>query len=143
MGDVCDPDDDNDGNPDGSDPCPFDPLDLCLAPSEPSATDLGSVPPLIVDDITAATLTVQEVAGATQYVVYDNAIGNWYSNPTGCSAPWSTLGGGLVQIDYAVGDNTWVAVAARNGGNESSAGRDSTGVERKSSGTWSFTGACP
>ena len=39
LGDVCDPDDDNDGTPDGEDPCPLDPLDGCGCTGSGGDTD--------------------------------------------------------------------------------------------------------
>jgi hypothetical protein len=116
----------------------------CLpSPKEPSDTDIcGVCPPLTVTNVTATTVNVEEIAAATDYVVYDNAIGMWYNDPTGCSAPWVSLAG-TVNVSYPVGDNTWIVLAARNGTGESSAGRDSTATERKSIGTWTYAGACP
>jgi hypothetical protein len=116
---------------------------VCAAPpAEPSATDIGPVPPLLVADPPGTLITAQEVPAAAQYVVYGGPIGLWYNDPAGCAAPWISLGG-LVQLAFPIPDNAWITLAARNASGESSAGRNSLGGERKNAGTWTFTGPCP
>ena len=72
--------------------------------------------------------------------LYVDAIGSWYapSAASGTQCRRTTWGasGGVATLDADLPANAWVAVAASNACGESSAGRDSFGVERMSVGTW-------
>jgi PKD repeat protein len=123
-------------------------LDCTVPPSEPSDTDTSpGDPPLQIPDVGAAQVVVEEIAEATGYVVYRNAIGTWYGDPVRSSClAGGVPTGGTVTLDYPVPDNSWIVVAAANAAGESSAGRSweppAVFVERKSVGTWA-EGPCP
>jgi PKD repeat protein len=111
--------------------------------TEPSAHD--SPNPLLIPTTAADQITVEDVANETHYVVYEGAIGVWYGTPVRtCLGPaqFTSNGDGTVTLDYVLGDNTWTVVAAADAAGESSAGRDSAGVERKTVGVW-MEGPCP
>jgi PKD repeat protein len=121
-------------------------LDCTVPPPEPSDTDTAPAdPPLEVINIAGTQTDVEDVAEATHYVIYWDALGDYYT-PTrnGCTeASGSGAAPGTVRLDWAIPDNAWVAVAAANAAGESSAGRDSAGAERRTIGTWPAQGPCP
>jgi hypothetical protein len=128
--------------------CPLPP------PDEPS--DELSPTPLRIISLNGNTVRVEEIADATEYVVYMNVLGSFqqpasddkYDDgaPTldGCNASWSAVGGGEVEFSLTFNPNSWMVVSARNASGESSVGRQNDGTERNTLGTWNYTGlACP
>ncbi|UCF80411.1 MAG: hypothetical protein JSV08_07830, partial [Acidobacteriota bacterium] len=118
----------------------------CSVPpcGEPSATDVSpAVPPLTVD--TTGVVAVEELACATGYVVYENALGMWYGTPVQvCESAFLPNGDGTVTLTgYSVPVDSWIVVATANASGESSCGRDSAAVERSSIGPWPAPGPCP
>jgi hypothetical protein len=112
--------------------------------TEPSATDISpAVPPLMVG--TTGVVTVEELACATGYVVYENALGTWYGTPGRvCVSPASSNGDGTVTLTgYEVPVDSWIVVASANAVGESSCGRDSAGAEHNTAPGWPATGPCP
>jgi hypothetical protein len=112
--------------------------------TEPSATDISpAVPPLMVG--TTGVVTVEKLACATGYVVYENVLGTWYGTPGRvCVSPASPNGDGTVTLTgYSVPVDSWIAVASANAVSESSCGRDSAGAERNAQPGWPPPGPCP
>lgn len=116
---------------------------LSTTECDPGCLTPPAAPLHVALDPTGGSIVTDESSSATEYVVYSGALGSWYGDPVGCAAPWVALGGGEVQLTQTIADDAWFVVAARNAAGESSAGRDSAGVERKSMGLWSFAGPCP
>lgn len=115
-----------------------------LAPGEPSTPRAGWLP-LLVTRTPAPRVTVELPAAASALNLYVDRVGSWYApslaTGTRCRVTaWTDNGDGTVTIDADLPAGSWLAVAASNACGESSAGRDSLGVERMAVGTWE---ACP
>jgi hypothetical protein len=111
------------------------------APVEPSPS--ASLDPLTIPTA-ADQIIVGNVADETHYIVYENAIGNWYGAPSQtCLDTWNDLGS-TVELGYSMapGDR-WVVVSTANAAGESSCGMDSTAVERNTAPGWPAVGPCP
>jgi hypothetical protein len=125
-------------------------------PVEPSEE---FAPPLTVVDPMGTQVDVEEIldsdcsgpATYSYYVVYENTLGTWYGTPAQsvCTFPGGAGGEpGTVRLDYELGTLTgapdvWIVVTAANEAGESSAGRDSAGVERDTAPGWPPSIACP
>jgi hypothetical protein len=134
------------------DPGPQTAMDTVLvtvlesAVGEVSDTRSGEPPLRVAPRGTA--VTVEREAPAAAYNVYADRIGSWYApaRATGslCHVPaWTDNGDGTVTLDYAVPTGSWIVVTASDRCGEGPDGRDSTGRERTTLGTWALCGPAP
>jgi len=112
-------------------------------PAEPSGLDSAS-PLYAVKSAGTVRVSVENVAGETGYVIYDNAIGSWYGAPARTCQPSFTEIGARVELDHvAAAGSRWFVVAAADATGESRAGRDRDLRDLNDLPGWPASSPCP
>lgn len=119
----------------------------------PGSAAIGEVsgpgdPPLLV--LTkSARVEVEDVAAATSYHAYVDAIGSWWapSDATGRRCGLASAGAGArpgtLLLDVPLPVNSWLVVVGANSCGEGVPGTSSEGVDRSSQTTWTACGPGP
>jgi hypothetical protein len=86
-------------------------------------------------------ILVEGVPDATAYNLYIDLLGSWYFPrvPLGTycrMTSWTDNGDGTILLDHSIPVSSWIVASASNSCGESSAGRDSAGLERMQVGSW-------